>query len=192
VPHPTTLMKLTTRCGDGAVAGLNEALLAKAARAKLLRASRCARTPPWCPRKWPMPVPPRPGPRTSSLPGSCPVPGKRCGRRRVPSPLHGDLDGALPLRFRKEPVHAAGYLQPELQAHLIRDQPGTQRPGDFLLRPPRPPRPPAAARSTCRPGRAARDSGSRGCRSLGPCRDPVEENVDAGEKLVPVVVIAKL
>jgi hypothetical protein len=37
-----------------------------------------------------------------------------------------------------------------------------------------------------------RDAGSRGCRSLGPCRDPVEENVDAGEKLVPVVVIAKL
>ena len=29
VPHPATLMKLTTRCGDGAVAGLNEALLAK-------------------------------------------------------------------------------------------------------------------------------------------------------------------
>ena len=40
VPHPTTLMKLTTRCGQGAVAGLNEALLAKAAGAKLLRASR--------------------------------------------------------------------------------------------------------------------------------------------------------
>jgi len=40
VPHPTTLMKLTTRCGDGAVAGLNEALLAKAAGQKLLRASR--------------------------------------------------------------------------------------------------------------------------------------------------------
>ena len=31
VPHPTTLMKITTRCGDDAVAGLNEALLAKAA-----------------------------------------------------------------------------------------------------------------------------------------------------------------
>ena len=31
VPHPTTLMKLTTRCGSGAVEGLNEALLAKAA-----------------------------------------------------------------------------------------------------------------------------------------------------------------
>jgi IS5 family transposase len=29
VPHPTTLMKITTRCGDTAVAGLNEALLAK-------------------------------------------------------------------------------------------------------------------------------------------------------------------
>src|SRR5256886_14546462 len=40
VPHPTTLMKLTTRCGEGAVAGLNEALLAKAAGAKLLRTSR--------------------------------------------------------------------------------------------------------------------------------------------------------
>jgi transposase, IS5 family len=31
VPHPTTLMKITTRCGEDAVAGLNEALLAKAA-----------------------------------------------------------------------------------------------------------------------------------------------------------------
>jgi transposase, IS5 family len=40
VPHPTTLMKLTTRCGADAVAGLNEALWAKAAGAKLLRVSR--------------------------------------------------------------------------------------------------------------------------------------------------------
>ena len=40
VPHPTTLMKLTTRCGDQAVAGLNEALLAKAAGQKLLRTAR--------------------------------------------------------------------------------------------------------------------------------------------------------
>ncbi len=40
VPHPTTLMKLTTRCGDGAVAGLNEALWAKAAGQKLLRTGR--------------------------------------------------------------------------------------------------------------------------------------------------------
>src|ERR1700689_264868 len=40
VPHPTTLMKLTTRCGEAAVAGLNEALLARAAEAKLLRAAR--------------------------------------------------------------------------------------------------------------------------------------------------------
>ena len=31
VPHPTTLMKITTRCGEAAVAGLNETLLAKAA-----------------------------------------------------------------------------------------------------------------------------------------------------------------
>ena len=40
VPHPTTLMKLTTRCGPVAVDGCNEALLAKAAEAKLLRTAR--------------------------------------------------------------------------------------------------------------------------------------------------------
>jgi IS5 family transposase len=40
VPHPTTLMKITTRCGDDAVAGLNAALLAKAAAAKLLRTDK--------------------------------------------------------------------------------------------------------------------------------------------------------
>jgi transposase, IS5 family len=40
VPHPTTLMKLTTRCGSAAVDGLNEALLAKAAEAKLLRTNK--------------------------------------------------------------------------------------------------------------------------------------------------------
>jgi IS5 family transposase len=40
VPHPTTLMKLTTRCGSAAVDGLNEALLAKAVEAKLIRTSR--------------------------------------------------------------------------------------------------------------------------------------------------------
>ena len=40
VPHPTTLMKLTTRCGSAAVEGLNEALLAKAAEVKLLRTNR--------------------------------------------------------------------------------------------------------------------------------------------------------
>jgi transposase, IS5 family len=40
VPHPTTLMKLSTRCGSTAVDGLNEALLAKAVEAKVLRTSR--------------------------------------------------------------------------------------------------------------------------------------------------------
>jgi len=40
VPHPTTLMKLTTRCGEDAVAGLNEALWVKAAGDKLLRTAR--------------------------------------------------------------------------------------------------------------------------------------------------------
>ena len=40
VPHPTTLMTLSTRCGSAAVDGLNEALLAKAAEAKVLRTGR--------------------------------------------------------------------------------------------------------------------------------------------------------
>ena len=40
VPHPTTLMKLTTRCGSTTVAGLNGALLAKATEAKVLRTAR--------------------------------------------------------------------------------------------------------------------------------------------------------
>ncbi|MDV7246332.1 MULTISPECIES: ISNCY family transposase [Rhodococcus] len=40
VPHPTTLMKLTTRCGPAAVDGLNEALLAKATEAKVLRTTK--------------------------------------------------------------------------------------------------------------------------------------------------------
>ena len=40
VPHPTTLMKLTRRCGQAAVDGLNEALLAKAVAGKLLRTDR--------------------------------------------------------------------------------------------------------------------------------------------------------
>ncbi len=43
VPHPATLMKLTTRRGSAAVAGLNEALLAKAAGQKLLRTARLHR-----------------------------------------------------------------------------------------------------------------------------------------------------
>jgi transposase, IS5 family len=40
VPHPTTLMKITTRCGSEVIEGLNEALLAKAAEAKLLRVGK--------------------------------------------------------------------------------------------------------------------------------------------------------
>jgi transposase, IS5 family len=40
VPHPTTLMKITTRCGSEVIEQLNEALLAKAAEAKLLRVGK--------------------------------------------------------------------------------------------------------------------------------------------------------
>ena len=40
VPHPTTLMKITTRCGDAAVTGLNQALLAKAVDAKLVKTDK--------------------------------------------------------------------------------------------------------------------------------------------------------
>ena len=40
VPHPTTLMKITTRCGETAVNGLNEALLARAVEAQVLKTNR--------------------------------------------------------------------------------------------------------------------------------------------------------
>ena len=40
VPHPSTLEKITRRCGQKAVDGLNEALLAKAAEAKLVKVDR--------------------------------------------------------------------------------------------------------------------------------------------------------
>jgi transposase, IS5 family len=40
VPHPTTLMKITSRCGEAAVNELNEALLVKAAEAMVLKTNR--------------------------------------------------------------------------------------------------------------------------------------------------------
>jgi len=40
VPHPTTLMKITSRCGATAVAALNEALLAKAHENKVIKTDR--------------------------------------------------------------------------------------------------------------------------------------------------------
>jgi IS5 family transposase len=40
VPHPTTLMKITTRCGTSAIDGLNVALLAKAVGAKVLKTNK--------------------------------------------------------------------------------------------------------------------------------------------------------
>ena len=40
VPHPTTLMKITSRCGAGAIDGLNDALLAKAVAAKVLKTNK--------------------------------------------------------------------------------------------------------------------------------------------------------
>ena len=39
-PHPTTLMKITTRCGESAVNALNDVLLAKAAEARVLKTNR--------------------------------------------------------------------------------------------------------------------------------------------------------
>jgi IS5 family transposase len=40
VPHPTTLMKITTRCGERAVSELNDALIAKATEAKVVKLNR--------------------------------------------------------------------------------------------------------------------------------------------------------
>jgi IS5 family transposase len=39
-PHPTTLMKITSRCGERAVAGLNDALLDKAAENKVIKTDK--------------------------------------------------------------------------------------------------------------------------------------------------------
>jgi len=39
-PHPTTLMKITTRCGTQAITELNDALLAKALEAKVLKTNK--------------------------------------------------------------------------------------------------------------------------------------------------------
>jgi transposase, IS5 family len=65
VPHPTTLMKLTTRCGPGAVAGLNEALLAWAAGRGLLRAARVRADTTGSRRTWPTRSASRSTPRSS-------------------------------------------------------------------------------------------------------------------------------
>jgi IS5 family transposase len=40
VPHPTTLMKITTRCGEVTVLELNEALLAKAVEAQVVKTGK--------------------------------------------------------------------------------------------------------------------------------------------------------
>ncbi len=47
VPHPSTLGKITARCGAEVIGQLNTALLAKAGAAKLVRTDKVRRTPPW-------------------------------------------------------------------------------------------------------------------------------------------------
>jgi IS5 family transposase len=63
-PHPTTLMKITTRCGPEVVAQPNEALMAKAVEARLAKPG-CGWTPLWLkPTSSIPPIPvcrPRPG-----------------------------------------------------------------------------------------------------------------------------------
>jgi IS5 family transposase len=59
LPHPTTLMKITTRCGEQAIAALNDELLATACEAKVVKTKKCAPTPPWCRRT--LTTPPIPG-----------------------------------------------------------------------------------------------------------------------------------
>jgi IS5 family transposase len=46
VPHATTLMKITTKCGEATVLELNEALLAKAVEARVVKTGKSAPTPP--------------------------------------------------------------------------------------------------------------------------------------------------
>jgi hypothetical protein len=66
VPHPTTLMKLTSRCGSAAVEGLNEALLAKPPRRRCCVARGSGSTPPWSHRMCPFRPTPACWPRRST------------------------------------------------------------------------------------------------------------------------------
>ena len=92
VPHPTTLMKITTRCGDAAVAGLNEALLAKAATAKLLRTE--------------------PGPRRHhGRRGRCGL-SDRFGAAGQGGRTDGPHGGADQGRRRRDPAHAVAGPSP--------------------------------------------------------------------------------
>jgi IS5 family transposase len=57
-PHPTTSIKLATRCGTAAIDGLNEAWLAKAVQAKVQRTTRLRAATTVVPATWPTrPVP---------------------------------------------------------------------------------------------------------------------------------------
>jgi IS5 family transposase len=60
VPHPTTVMKITTRCGQVAVDGLNEALLARAVEAKGSRRTGSVPTRRWSTPTWLKPQASRP------------------------------------------------------------------------------------------------------------------------------------
>ena len=93
VPHPTTLMKLTTRCGTAAVDGCNEALLAKAARRNCCAPPGCAPTPPSS----------RPMSPTRPTPGCWP-------RRCAGSPRPGD--GSRPPAERPAPGCGTAAARP--------------------------------------------------------------------------------
>src|SRR3954468_16785546 len=59
VPHPTTLMRLTTRCGSAAVDGGTRPCWRRRRRRSCCAAPGSGSTPPWCPRTWP--IRPTPG-----------------------------------------------------------------------------------------------------------------------------------
>ena len=72
VPHPTTLMKLTTRCGPAAVDGLNRGVAGQGRRGEgAAHQTGFGRTPRWCRRTW----------RTRPTPGCWPrrYAGSACG-----------------------------------------------------------------------------------------------------------------
>ena len=111
VPHPTTLMKLTTRCGSAAVDGLNEALLAKAVEAKVLRTPRSGSTPLSCLRTWRIRPTPVCWPRRST------------GSRRP-------VDGSGPPVARSGPSSGTGPAPPAQGARSEREAADPQRRGE--------------------------------------------------------------
>jgi IS5 family transposase len=99
LPHPTTLMKLTTRCGQQAVAALNEQLLAKAVEARVVKTGKVRADTTVVPANVDYPTDTGlPGPRGEPhLTAGDPDQGRRCGCADTVSRPHQGSRAAGPV-----------------------------------------------------------------------------------------------